>query len=563
MSIKSQYAEAIRTWRASFWKFAVILMIVDRDSDIDQEVKLLSLASAVRNVQKKVLDDVLAHRWAYLLKARRMGISTIIAAWFFWKCLFTPGLKVAVVAHTHEAAEEIFAIYKRFYDNLPGWLRTLFTADTESVREIKFFHEGRIKVFSARSESARGGGWHLIHASEVSKWPSLIKAVKSIFQTADGNARVILETTAEEGLNEAYELWNGTGKFKRAADFFKRFYPWFDDDDYRLYDYDSDYQPLPSKKEDLEWELEYQETYNLDAAQMAWLRVTLSKKCFGSYETLNQEYPPTAELAWIVGGTPYFNRHLSVPDIEIVDGIQVFAEPIPYRTYLMGVDTAAGGPDGDRSSFCIVDPNPAERMKHVVATFRGRLDVHEHAIQAYEWAVKYHAFTTIEMNFSPDVGQYFKAKGYPHLYVRRYYDKAGDEYGAKLGYQTTPYTRPTLLHRLQADINLDRIAIPCLRLRQEVNAFQYDKNGRPDHPPGGFDDLLIACALALEGEDQAGEAYEQDVVYARRPRDPLEAAMWEIANPGLLYDESMGFADDNEWGRQIRALIAPGGIPLT
>ena len=56
---------------------------------------------------------------------------------------------------------------------------------------------------------------------------------------------------------------------------------------------------------------------------------------------------------------------------------------------------------------------------------------------------------------------------------------------------------------------------------------------------------------------------EQDRIFAHRPSDPLEAAMWEVANPGLLYSEDLAFGDDNEWAQQATALTMPSGIPLT
>ena len=541
MALAPQYAEAIRQWKNDFFLFAAVLMIVDRDSDIDEGVNLVRLGDTMRPMQLSAYEDIMNNRWLYFLKYRRMGLSTIVAAIFFFLVFFTPELKAMVVAHTKESAEEIFAIYKRFYDNLPEWLRNAWKCDTSNVRELKFWHGGRIKVFSARSESARGGGWHLIHASEVAKWPDLIRAVKAIFQTADGNARVLLETTAG-GLGEAYQFWNGLADFRRAKNFQKRFYPWTTDPGYRMEDDDSEYVPPFEDEEDQQWEEAYAETYALDPAQRNWLRWCLTQKCLGSLETLDQEYPPTAEVAWQVSGKPYFRKKFPCPEEELPDGLVVYEKAEKWTSYLAGVDTSEGNPDGDKSTVVIV--NNSATPPRVVATLRSTADILDFAEDAYDLCMEYGiAFTTIETNKDTSVVSYFKRKNYPHLYIRRRYDTKGQEWTTKLGFNTNTATRPILLNRLKQRVNAGEIDPVCPRLKQELNAFEYSKQGRPDHPPGGRDDLLFGLGLALEGEDQAQDVTEPNAAFARRPRDPAEVVEWEVRT-GRLYDYNTPFGDD-------------------
>ena len=54
-----------------------------------------------------------------VLKARQMGLTTWVAARFFLKTITQPGTLTLEVAHTQEAAEEIFRIVHRFLDWLP------------------------------------------------------------------------------------------------------------------------------------------------------------------------------------------------------------------------------------------------------------------------------------------------------------------------------------------------------------------------------------------------------------------------------------------------------------
>jgi len=54
-----------------------------------------------------------------VLKARQMGVSTWVAARFFLNTITRPGTLTVQVAHTQEAAEEIFRMVHRFVENLP------------------------------------------------------------------------------------------------------------------------------------------------------------------------------------------------------------------------------------------------------------------------------------------------------------------------------------------------------------------------------------------------------------------------------------------------------------
>lgn len=69
--------------------------------------------------QRDIIGSFAENPHLMLLKARQLGSTTGIAAYFFWDALFTPHMSVAVVAHTDEAVKRIFEIYRRFYENLP------------------------------------------------------------------------------------------------------------------------------------------------------------------------------------------------------------------------------------------------------------------------------------------------------------------------------------------------------------------------------------------------------------------------------------------------------------
>ena len=225
--------------------------------------------------QMEVVKDIRNNRWVYVLKARQVGITTAIASYFFHKALFTPNYRVLIVAHTREAAESIFSIYQRFYDELPEFLR--FKCDTSNVREMEFFHGGKIRVTSAGSSGVRGTTWNAVHCSEFAFWPNPAKAIAAILQAASEDAEVVLETTAN-GLNDAQKVWVEDNGFS------KKFISWLDEPSYVLRK--SEYVPN-------EEEQKYITRHRLPPERANWYVRTLRTKCAGNQNTFDQEYPIT------------------------------------------------------------------------------------------------------------------------------------------------------------------------------------------------------------------------------------------------------------------------------
>ena len=119
-------------------------------------------------IQKDFVKAKLANRSIYVLKARKVGISTILAAYYFWKAMYKPGYEMTVVAHRDKAAKEsLFPIYRRFYEHLPAWMKVPTKA--AGMTQIWFVHDGKISVGTANSEAARGGTKSGLHSSEFSR----------------------------------------------------------------------------------------------------------------------------------------------------------------------------------------------------------------------------------------------------------------------------------------------------------------------------------------------------------------------------------------------------------
>ena len=122
---------------------------------------------AQRIVLEYILDKGL-NRLA-ILKARQMGISTFIAAFFFWRTLFSENTRCIVLAHESEAAAKLFKIYQTYYENLSDWVQEQFPLRHSTKKELVFAkHTGFITIATANSpDKLRGSTVQYLHCSEV------------------------------------------------------------------------------------------------------------------------------------------------------------------------------------------------------------------------------------------------------------------------------------------------------------------------------------------------------------------------------------------------------------
>src|ERR1700741_5062612 len=136
-----------------------------------------------------------------VLKARQMGLTTWAAARFFLRTVTRPGTLTLEVAHTQEAAEEIFRIVHRFLDYLPEGLREgPLRTSRDNTRQIVFPEiDSQYRVVSAGDRNAgRGMTIQNLHCSELARWPGDPGEILAGLRAAMApEAELILESTPD------------------------------------------------------------------------------------------------------------------------------------------------------------------------------------------------------------------------------------------------------------------------------------------------------------------------------------------------------------------------------
>ena len=489
----------------------------------------------LNNAQKDIIGSLKRNDNLMMLKARQLGSTTGIAAYFFWKALFNPHTNEAVVAHTDEAVKKIFEIYRLFYDELPDFLKL----ETVRAREnqIKFITGSSIRIGSASSQSFRGGTYQLIHASEYAFWHNMEETIASLFSTATENAKIVLESTAN-GMNEAYDLWT------RDNGYTKLFLSWKMDRAYALGE--------PAFNDPTEEELEYSYETKLTQQQFNWMVKTLRTKCANNWNIFNQEFPARPEDAFIQSGSPFFPMKFDV--VNAASGYSQYEKPKKFAIYLMGVDTASGSPGGDYSAFMVIDATQPKSLR-MVASFYERIPPSLFSKHVLRVAKEYGALCVVETNsYGLSIHEYLQQEGYPNLYRTTSFDRVTNNWKNQIGFQTTVKTRPLLFSRLYEYVSRGWVKTNCPRFQAEANRLHYNSRGKVEAAPGQHDDMVMATGLALMGLDQIDEIAEE-VQKSYRPQNIRDILEWEV-NTGKLWGEAKDkdFAKDSTF--EVQSLLS-------
>jgi len=431
-----------------------------------------------------------ARRRNIVLKARQMGMTTWIAARFFLATITRRGTLTVLVAHDQQAAEELFRIVRRFWENLPRWLRTgVLRTSHANVRQLVFPElDSEYRVESAADpEAGRGLTIQNLHASEVARWPRDPAATLASLRAAVApDGEVVLESTPNGSEGCFYREWHAA----EETGFVRHFLPWWWADEYRR-----DAVALGELSTE---ECELIAKHGLTREQIAFRR-----ELRANFRGLaRQEYAEDAESCFLASGECYFERELIDARLRALSPRShewegkpapwIFAPPREGREYVIGVDAAEGGVDGD---YCVAEV--ADRGTGLqCAELRGHFAPLEFARRIIALAEKYNgALVAVERNA---IGSTVIA----HLERERYGNMFSWSDG-KSGYPTHPGTRPALVDHLAACFAHEPEMVSSPVLLREMRSFVRGRNGTPAAAPGAHDDCVLAWAIALKVREES------------------------------------------------------------
>jgi hypothetical protein len=419
-----------------------------------------------------------------VLKARQMGMTTWIAGQFFLRTILQPGVLTVQVAHTREAAEGIFGVVQRMWENLPQPLRRgPLRRSRANVGQMVFpALDSEFRVVSAGEPSAgRGLTIQNLHCSELSRWPGDAAATLAGLRAAlaPGGASC-LESTACGAYGCFYEEWERAHETGAV----RHFFPWWMEPAYSG-------DPVADLRPD---ERELMLLHGLSTRQIGFRR-TLEK----SYRGLRmQEFAEDAASCFKATGDCCFElaaieRRLAEvpPPLEARRGgaLRIWLPALGGKEYLVAVDTAGGGADGDFGAVQVIEL--ASGMQ--CAELRERLTPLELARAAAALGREYAgpgggALIAVERNNHG-------AAVLAYLDVTEHYPRIYGQAGVA-GWLTSAGSKPAMVSRLGALLEDSPGMFLSKRLLRECRTFISFPGGRTGAASGSHDDCLMAMAVA-------------------------------------------------------------------
>jgi hypothetical protein len=417
-----------------------------------------------------------------VLKARQLGISTWIAARFFLKTALIPGTLTVQVAHTQQAAESLFQMVHRFYRQLPEDTLVPLRTARANVRQLVFpaiDSEYRVETAGDRN-AGRGLTISNLHCTEVARWPGDAEEILQGMRAAlSPRGELVLESTP---MGAAGCFWN-TWQSAAETGMVQHFFPWWMEQAYCADPVDE--TSLTAEEQAL------MEAHALSAEQIGYRRQIRTNY----RELARQEYAETAHDCFLASGECYFDvtaidRRLSQLEAplktRLVGRLQLWYPPEGQRRYIVAVDPAGGGSEGDYSVAQVIDEQTglqcAELQMHCTAL--------ELAQEVAELAREYRqAMVAVERNnHGAAVIAFLQSVcGYRNLYRQ----------GGQDGWLTTAISRPQMLAHLASALVETPGIFMSRRLLMECRSFVRQQNGRVEAQAGEHDDCVLAMAIAL------------------------------------------------------------------
>jgi len=457
-----------------------------RVRDRDGQLQPLVANAAQREFERR------RGRQNIVLKARQMGMTTWIAGRFFLRTILKPGTLTVQVAHTQAAAEAIFRVVQRMWENLSEDLREGPLRRTRANAGQMVFGDldSEFRVWSAGDENAgRGLSIQNLHCSEVSRWPGDARATLAGLRAALApGGEVVLESTPNGAYGAFYEEWQrgeGPGSRVQGSEgdgLVRHFLPWWMEPAYVGAAVD-----VGLMRED---ELALVERVGLSEEQVGFRRGL--ERSYGGLRL--QEFAEDAESCFKATGSCCF-------DVEAIEQrLAELDEPMERRRggallvwlpaqvgkdYCVAVDTAGGGEDGDFAAVQVIEIASGLQC----AELQERLRPSELARVTAELAREYGgALVAVERNnHGAAVIAYLQtSEGYRRLYRQ----------GGEVGWLTTSASKPEMVARLGVLLRESGLMFKSRRLLGECRTFVAGERGRTSAASGSHDDLVMAMGVA-------------------------------------------------------------------
>lgn len=436
-------------------------------------------------------------------KARQLGVTWgVVALLGLHDCIAYPVGETAVFSLDDDEAKLTVWRVKRLYSSAPDWLHAAFPIAVDKADKFGIQHpegESSVVSFAASGESGRGRTFRRVLADERARWkkkmgaPAAAQRMAAIRPTvADGGGSMV-EVSTPDGRDGHYKTWMGAVEpgedVSKGNGYVRTFFGALSRPDRTLEQVNAWRQALDADEPGLG-----AQEYPYNAAE--------SFRASGSgafdVDSLDLYRENSCELPERVGQIVQ-----DAANIYFEDGPgwwKIWEAPRPGHSYMISADSS-GGHGADYSAAKLIDLVSLDQ----VGSFHAKV---EPAVLARElWKAGYlYAGPTAPALLVPESNNHGQAVvallaewGYENLFEQEVYDKRTRETTRRLGYATTPTSRPFLISSLQSVIREGTVGIRDVDDITEMEGFVWvdtPTGGRYEAGDGGNDDRVMAWAIA-------------------------------------------------------------------
>jgi hypothetical protein len=341
--------------------------------------------------------------------------------------------------------------------------------------------DSEFRVLSAADGNCgRGLTVQNMHLSELGRWPGdAAETLAGLRAALTPSGELIMESTPNGAAGCFYEEWQQAP----AKGTVRHFFPWWLEPAYIS-------NPVTDFTEE-ESELIHQ--HNLSPAQIGYRRTLES-----GYRALRaQEFAEDPELCFRTSGeccfdTETIHRRLKECDepmqTRLSGALRIWFPPMPDTEYMVAVDPAGGGADGDFAAIQVIDLRTGVQC----AELQQRIAPLELAKQAIELGKEYSsgvhpALLAVERNnHGHAVIAHLGHARYPKLYEQNH----------SVGWVTNAATKPEMIGLLATKLVNRPDLFRSRTLLEECRTFVNRSGGGAGAASGAHDDLVMAMALA-------------------------------------------------------------------
>ncbi len=441
-----------------------------------------------------------------ILKARREGMSTLIAAYHYHKVRWWRGQNCYQTAHDDDTVEELFSMVIRFHDNLPDELKPPTKHKTRQELEYAAPWDSHLRTRVAKYlDIGRGKTIHHAHLSEIAFYPDPETIFAGILDAVplQGPTSIILESTANGAETWFESVCTMASRTREDASVLggRRwqlvFLPWFWNPWNVL--------PVGPAFQLTAEEVDLQKRFILRPEQLAWRRSTLQEKELlhpgRGRKVFMQENPATPDEAFISSGECIFPedaldrlkrqqrppilgyqvvkvgtwRHALVRHPEPAAApFQVWEPPRRGYEYTVGVDTARGGGRDDSAVVIIRMPEYRQVAQWYDNSTAPKQLAYKIAAMAryYGTGADTMPICIVEVN---DAGILVNAeleamRGLEPLdiYVWEYLDKVGQQTTTKTGWWTSYATKDALVGVANSLLMAGSVLVPSKAIQDDM-----------------------------------------------------------------------------------------------